>query len=258
MQSINRTSTAKIDRLYADTLAELDSERRPSFDPRPRRFPALAKALAHTPPARLDGPAENIWIWSDLHLGHALLIDNGARPFANVHDMAARLLANWWEAVDEQGIVLVLGDLAMGPALDSAGRFLRSGPGEVCLVLGNHDITDSARIRIEGYDAMAGMLYCDGPPPLVFTHVPLAEVPDGWVNVHGHTHTESSADTAHICVCVEQLNYRPVSLASLMPLAAELAQGNFPAGDTTAERVEAVAATLDLTQAITGSAAAPV
>ena len=70
-----------------------------------------------------------------------------------------------------------------------------------------------------------------GDPPLLLTHVPLLQVPDGAVNVHGHLHGEESPTRdRHLNVSVEQLNYRPVRLSEIRRLARRLVAGRIVPG----------------------------
>ena len=70
------------------------------------------------------------------------------------------------------------------------------------------------------------------------THVPLTEVPDGVVNVHGETHRHRAAGAdRHINVCVEQLEYRPRRLTDIRRLARELLGEDPAPSGTTAERL---------------------
>ena len=76
-----------------------------------------------------------------------------------------------------------------------------------------------------------------GAPPLVCTHYPLAEVPEGHVNIHGNAHGTPPGGSAHINVAVEQLDYEPVGLDRLRRLARALVAGHYPPGATTLERI---------------------
>ena len=61
-------------------------------------------------------------------------------------------------------------------------------------------------------------------------------MPNGHVNVHGHTHA-SRREGRHVNVSVEQLDYRPIGLDRLRLLARRLVAGEEPAGATTLEQV---------------------
>lgn len=78
------------------------------------------------------------WFTSDLHFGHANVIDYAGRPFPDVGLMNAALVTLWNTLVAPDDEVWVLGDLAMGridESLPLAGQLV----GHKHLVLGNHD-----------------------------------------------------------------------------------------------------------------------
>ena len=85
------------------------------------------------------------------------------------------------------------------------------------------------------------MPYAGGDPPLLMTRMPLRHVPDGCVNVHGHTHPGALTRTRHVNVRVEQVRYRPVELVKVRRPALELVAGRYPAGRNTAERLDSMA-----------------
>ena len=66
------------------------------------------------------------------------------------------------------------------------------------------------------------------------------EVPDGTINIHGHVHDDPPRRTPHINVSVEQLDYAPVPLAALRALARVLVKSQYPEGNTTLERLQAI------------------
>ena len=206
-----------------------------------RMFRAMLKASQALPPLCLDD-AEGAWVWSDLHLGHANIIRYTDRPFTTVDEMDACLYDNWESTVGSGETLIFVGDVAMRRAVGAhTWQRIRDGRGGAKhLVIGNHDLTGSGSLRVDGFDAVAGVLFVDGDPPLVFTHIPLARVPDGCVNVHGHTHNEPPRATAHINVSVEQLDYRPVALPRIQALARELVVGCGPDGRTTLQRLQAI------------------
>ena len=211
-----------------------------------RGVPRSVKSLAQGLPRWRSGHLpEDIdpWVWSDQHLGHANIIEYCNRPFRDVAEMDEAFFSAWEAHVGPEDWVVFVGDLAMGRALNE-GTFERVHglPGKrKILVPGNHDVTAKGGVlRVEGFDAIYAMLFAKGEPQLVFTHVPLQEVPEGWVNIHGHTHDRPATDTPHINVSVEQLYFAPVLLSRLRRLARALAAGRYPAGLTTLERLEAL------------------
>ena len=208
-----------------------------------REFRAMLRACRELPAAALDEDRyANVWVWSDLHLGHGNIIRYANRPFADVETMDATLYGNWEQTVGADDLLVFVGDMAMRKAVaETTWQRVRDSNGRAKhLVVGNHDLTGSGALRVDGFDLVCSALTAAGDPPLVFTHMPLAAVPEGCVNVHGHTHDEAPRRSRHINVSVEQLDYRPVALARIRALARELLADRYPDGDTTLARIQAV------------------
>lgn len=207
-----------------------------------RRFRAMLRAADAHKSVELNTADDRVLVWADLHIGHARIIDYARRPFRDVEHMAAELWRNWEDAVGRQDVLVCLGDLAMGPALrEATWARVRSAPGRrKVLVIGNHDLTGKGALRIGGFDEVRIALVSGGEPPFIWTHYPLGTVPPGHVNLHGHLHGSPPGRSRHINVSVEQLDYRPVSLARLRRLARALARGESPAGDTTLARIRRI------------------
>ena len=94
-------------------------------------------------------------------------------------------------------------------------------------IAGNHDQAHIRRLR-RAFDTVTACAHLPGEPGLLFTHVPLDDVPAGCVNVHGHVHLKASVDERRINVCVEQIGYRPIPKADVRILARQL--GRLPPG----------------------------
>ena len=203
---------------------------------------AMRRALNEYGSGMLEGEDECIKVWSDLHLGHANIIEYAGRPFGGVAEMDATLWANWSAAVEPDDTLVCVGDLAMGAAVcDAIWDRVRAASGRSkVLVVGNHDLTGAGLLRVQGFHRTRALLVSDGEPPLIWTHAPLPRVPEGHVNVHGHTHTHNRTRSPHINVAVEQLEYRPISLARLRRLARRLVAGDYPAGDRTIDQVRGI------------------
>lgn len=78
----------------------------------------------------------DIWLTSDLHLGHRMVANLRGFDTPEHHDAA--LAAYWNRRVRDDAEVWVLGDVAMGGWLDRL-PLLGTLPGRKHLVLGNHD-----------------------------------------------------------------------------------------------------------------------
>ena len=201
---------------------------------------AMLKATRTLRSATLATPDEDVLVWSDLHLGHENIIEYQDRPFGDAAEMDEALWRAWEEAATADDHLLVVGDLAMGPALcdETWERVAALPAAHRTLVVGNHDLSGTGEIRAHGFDTVCTVLVDDRDPPLVYTHFPLQEVPEGHVNVHGHEHARAARGTPHINMSVEQLDYRPVRLDRIRALARRINAGDFPEGATTAARLE--------------------
>ena len=66
------------------------------------------------------------------------------------------------------------------------------------LIIGNHDVTGPGEVRTLGFDAVWSVMTSPGDPPLLWTHYPLRDVPEGHVNVHGHEHGKGRTEVPKI------------------------------------------------------------
>ena len=100
------------------------------------------------------------------------------------------MMEAWYEQVDGSETIICLGDATVdGEALARHQEWWRKAPGAKWLALGNHDVDPVNRIRPLDIDRTAVTLYAAGDPPLLLTHVPLLQVPQG--AVHGQTSTDT-------------------------------------------------------------------
>ena len=152
------------------------------------------------------------------------------------------MMEAWYEQVAEGETIICLGDVTVdGEALAHHQEWWRKAPGTKWLVLGNHDVDPVNQICPFEIDRTAVTLYAAGDPPLLLTHVPLLQVPDGAINVHGHVHEEESpTPNRHINVSVEQLNYGPARLSEIRRLARRLVEGRTVPGHSTRTRLDIV------------------
>ena len=158
----------------------------------------------------VEANCSRIWVWSDLHLGHSTSIGSFARPFESTREADDAFFRNWHRTVGPGDTIICLGDVAIGGLSGTRLRRLRSAPGRKIVVIGNHEINAVGELEIDGFDEIHSTLYAAGDPALLLTHMPLRNVPEGCVNVHGHLHNqEAPSRVQHINVSVEQLRYRP-------------------------------------------------
>jgi len=165
----------------------------------------------------------DIWVISDTHFNHSNIISFCGRPFANAEIMNECLVDNWNSVVKPGDKVYHLGDVYMGGGFskEDTERLLRSLNGRKRLILGNHDngkdqILQRTFEKIDVWRMFPEM-------GLLLTHVPVHEstLEEGrfrdhrMLNIHGHIHTNASPSKHHQCVCVEQIDYRPVNIEEL-------------------------------------------
>ena len=235
----------RLTRLYTQELRRAVG---PPVNPRVNRPQTLA-LIRHAEEhgaGTLDSPDAWTWIWSDLHLGHTVAILAFDRPFHNTAQMDAALIDAWREAVAYNETIVCLGDIsAEGEMHVGHEQMWNAAPGHKQLVLGNHDVDRINRVGALDIESSTAALVAPGDPNLLLTHVPLIDVPHGCINVHGHVHEKPSPTRhRHINVSVEQLDYHPVRMTEVRRLARRLREEREVPGETTAERLRIVRATM--------------
>lgn len=171
-------------------------------------------------PGRGEQGRVRIFLTSDTHLSHGNIIDYCNRPFASAEEMDEALIANWNDAVRPDDHVWHLGDVAMRR---TALQLIRRLNGHKRLVLGNHDIFDYKDYVAAGFQKLAALRVFNHIPRIICSHIPIH--PDslgGNINIHGHTHNNPSPAGRYVNVCVEQTNYRPITLEEAVARATTL------------------------------------
>lgn len=184
------------------------------------------------------------WFTSDLHLGHANIVDYCDRPFADVDEMNHALVDRWNEVVGSDDTVWVLGDHAMGPIVETLALTARL-KGYKILLAGNHDRCwyghgPKSEVWIERYLA-AGFAeirqgtqsFDAGGRAILLNHFPYkgdshdedrfeAARPhdDGEWLLHGHVHERWAQNDRMINVGVDVRNFAPMPETEVMALIA--------------------------------------
>lgn len=160
---------------------------------------------------------QNVWVWSDQHLGHKNIIDYCNRPYPDVRLMNECLLANYQQVVKPGDICIWVGDV--GFAGDAViNDMLDQLNGYKILVVGNHDF-HHGKLRNLNFDEthlLYRMRLDDDDLDLVFTHYPMDNLPPHMVNIHGHTHDKNTGVRQQINVSVENIGYKPINLTKLI------------------------------------------
>lgn len=197
-----------------------------------------------------------IWFTSDMHIGHANIIDYTDRPFRDaggnpdVPMQTEIIVKNWNETVAPDDLVYIVGDAVMGRREETLSHISRLN-GTKYLVLGNHDYAHPAlwenkpaklerwtAAYAERFDFMATEVDLAFPngKKVKLCHFPftgdshdkdrysdLRPVDDGetWL-IHGHTHQpEKISGPRQIHVGVDAWDFRPASLEEVMALMVD-------------------------------------
>ena len=140
-----------------------------------------------------------IWFTSDLHLGHARVLEFTDRPWGTLEAMHEALLGSINARVDADDELYVLGDFSFKATREEAMAFRSQINCEhVHLVPGNHD-KDWSVPEFAGTFILEPPIKVikDGPQKIVLSHYPMADwqsMRHGSWHLHGHIH---SADTAY-------------------------------------------------------------
>ena len=207
----------------------------PGLDPGGTR--SMLQASVVLPAGEIDeSGGGRVLVWSDLHLGDWMGLGSFGRPFDSVPEMDEALLRAWRREVGDEDTVVVVGDVALpvlgGERLERVAEL----PGWKVLVYGNHEQNGRGGVVTDPFDEAHLGLLAPGDPPLALTHMPIEEVPEGTVNLHGHIH-QHRLPGRRINVSVEQLEYRPWPLTALRRLAGRLVRGEAVPGETVAEQL---------------------
>ena len=154
-----------------------------------------------------------IYFIADTHFSDENIRRYENRPFADVRQMNAALIANWNKVVTETDEVYVLGDF--GELRD----VLTSLNGMKYLVKGNHDTESNEYYRQAGFAEVY-----DKPVILdnfwILSHEPLYVCENmPYANIFGHVHNSPlyrDYSSQHYCVSVERTGYTPVSFEKVL------------------------------------------
>ena len=132
---------------------------------------------------------------ADLHLGSESIIHLCRRPFKNVDEQDEIIASNWRNAVGDDDIVYLLGDMAEGDC-ERVVRIMSGLPGHKILIVGNHDDDESiAHYRASGIfeDMLPYGRIHQGEEEIILFHYPIMD----WENrqfgsslIYGHIHNK--------------------------------------------------------------------
>ena len=172
-----------------------------------------------------------IWVISDTHFGHSMLVKNGYRQegFENV------IIKNWNQRVNPLDTVIHVGDFCLGKyqnysISESIMKWRGLLAGNIILIRGNHD-----KESMQWYMSHGFQFCCDRlevkyrGKGLIFTHEPLwiEDNSPNIINIHGHIHSELRNNELgfniigqryrrYRNVTVDHLGFVPISLDELI------------------------------------------
>lgn len=177
-----------------------------------------------------------IFFISDTHFNHKNIIEYCNRPFKNVEEMNKVLIENWNNIVTDIDIVFHLGDVALTSESEMK-ELIHNLNGKKILIKGNHDTKSDEFFKKAGFEYVYQGALTLNEEKILLSHKPIkdSEVPDGYINIHGHIHNkmlnevnpitnemeypeELYSKNSHINVSVGMINYKPISWKELLDM----------------------------------------
>ncbi len=154
-----------------------------------------------------------VFLISDTHFGHQGVCEflskdgvNKLRPWKHSEEMDEEMVKRWNDTVRPKDKVYHLGDVLINrKAFPTLSRL----NGDKVLIKGNHDIFKLEEYYTHFRDIRAYHVM----DKMILSHIPIHESQKSRfvANIHGHTHDRFLPDLWYYCVCVEQIDYRPIS-----------------------------------------------
>lgn len=95
-------------------------------------------------------------------------------------------------------------------------EYIKKIRGYKVLIKGNHD-KGSSNYQESFNEIYEGALTISDK--IVLSHEPIKNLPEYFINIHGHDHNNNYIDEKHINVCAEYINYIPVDFTNIMKLS---------------------------------------
>ena len=148
--------------------------------------------------------------------------------------MNETLIENWNNTVTDFDTVFHLGDVSLTIESDMK-ELIPKLKGKKALIRGNHDKKSKDFFRNVGFDFILESPVKLDNEKLILSHKPLkdTEIPDGYVNIHGHIHNNSLykvnpntnemeypenlySEKLHINVSADVIDFKPISLMEIL------------------------------------------
>lgn len=163
-----------------------------------------------------------VFITSDTHFGHELILKLENRPFVDTNIMDSELIKNWNSVVTPNDTVFHLGDVSFRNK-EKTTEIISSLNGKKILICGNHDISRSNKWWLDvGFSEVYRypIVYKDF---YILSHKPPAYYNDAtaYFYIFGHVHSSEMYRTITkqtACVCTERWGYTPVNINKIIDL----------------------------------------
>ena len=163
----------------------------------------------------------NFFVISDLHLWHGKITEFENRP----PNHQSLIVKRWNKVVGAEDSVLCLGDLTFG-SKEQTKSITSKLNGKKFLIRGNHDGKSDTWYRDVFFEP-TNCVYksfknkYDVKIKTLLTHVPVVPLPEGWLNIHGHVHSEERRDefalsNGHYNICCEPLDFTPIKIKVIL------------------------------------------
>lgn len=154
-----------------------------------------------------------IWFTADTHFGHTNIIKYCNRPFHNVQEMDAAILAHINQKVKPHDILWILGDFSFG-----SQEYYRNAIKckNVNLIRGNHDMRVNKNYLEAVFDRVEDMHVIKERTKIFLCHYAMKVWPHkhhGAMHLFGHSHgLLQNPEPYSLDVGVDANNYKPLSI----------------------------------------------
>lgn len=161
----------------------------------------------------------NVKFVSDLHLGDERIVVGFRRQFSTPREHDEYIIDRLVEDSHKNDVLFILGDCCTN---EESVELLRPVRGKKILLKGNHDITDTMLLLSVFHEVHGLHRYKN----FWLSHCPIH--PDELfkkINIHGHVHTKTIQDHRYVNVCLENINYKPITLNAIRKYLKSLEDG---------------------------------
>lgn len=163
-----------------------------------------------------------IFFTSDLHMRHKNILKYSNRPFDTIDEMNVTILNNINNTVMTNDQLYILGDFCFGSVKICLEYLDKIKCRNITFVQGNHDnrrfINKLSKNNIDTYTLKHKLELPLENKTLLCTHFPEKTIPENYINLHGHIHTEGNHNIItnnFYDVGVDNNNFKPISLEQI-------------------------------------------